>query len=93
MVVSAWIPDRGGMPYPAAVPLSAVVRSPRDPRAYAVYVVKSRDGHDVAELREVEPGPVLGTTIAIERGLEPGERAVWMGAPLLSDGEAVAVLP
>ncbi|WP_338866840.1 efflux RND transporter periplasmic adaptor subunit [Myxococcus stipitatus] len=75
------------------VPLSAIVRAPGKPDAFAVFVLEAQDGKSVARAREVELGEYLGNVIPVKRGLKAGERIVVTGASLLSDGEAVEVIP
>jgi RND family efflux transporter MFP subunit len=74
-----------------AVPLTSVVRSPRDPRGFAVYVVPA--DADVARIRDVKLGDTLGNTVIAREGLKLGERVVTLGATLLTDGSQVRVIP
>ena len=76
-----------------AVPLAAVVRSSKSPNGYGVFVVETVDGRDLAHARPVELGSASGNDIAVTRGLQMGEHVVVMGATLLTDGEAVRVIP
>jgi multidrug efflux system membrane fusion protein len=78
------------------VPLSAIVRSPAHPGQFAVYLVEGDPGgtgRGTARARDVELGDYLGSVIPVTKGLAGGERIVTMGAGLLSDGEAVQVIP
>ncbi|QSQ16131.1 efflux RND transporter periplasmic adaptor subunit [Myxococcus landrumensis] len=75
------------------VPLSAIVRAPGKPEAFAVFVLEEQDGKAVAKAREVELGEYLGNVIPVKKGLNAGERIIVTGASLLSDGEAVEVIP
>jgi multidrug efflux system membrane fusion protein len=78
------------------VPLSAIVRSPAHPDRFAVYLVDldpADAARGTAHARDVELGDYLGTVIPVTEGLTGGERIVTMGAGLLSDGEAVQVIP
>jgi RND family efflux transporter MFP subunit len=77
----------------AAVPLAAVVRSNKSPNGYSVFVVDSAEGRHLARARSVELGPASGNDIAVTRGVQFGEHVVVMGATLLTDGEAVRVIP
>jgi RND family efflux transporter MFP subunit len=77
----------------AIVPLSAIVRAPQDPKAFAVMVVKEDGGRASAKLRNVELGDFLGNFIPVRSGLEEGEQVIVMGASLVSDGEQVHVIP
>jgi RND family efflux transporter MFP subunit len=77
----------------AAVPLSAVVRSPRNGTEYTVFVVDERGDRTTAHARAVELGPVEGNLVTVVRGLKAGERVIVMGAGLVNDGETVRVIP
>jgi multidrug efflux system membrane fusion protein len=67
------------------VPAAAVQRGAGAP---FVYVVKPGD---VVEAREVSFGPTAGDRIAVERGLEPGERVVIDGADRVRPGTHVTL--
>jgi multidrug efflux system membrane fusion protein len=75
------------------VPLAGIVRSPKHADEFAVYVVEVENGRSIVHAREVELGDYLGSVIPVTKGLGGGERIVVMGAGLLSDGEAVQVIP
>lgn len=72
------------------VPLSSVVRPPRAD-GFAVWVLDAKSGK--VALRVIEPGDLSGNDLVVLKGLQPGERVVADGAPLLHEGEAVEVLP
>ncbi|MGE0812934.1 MAG: efflux RND transporter periplasmic adaptor subunit [Vicinamibacterales bacterium] len=74
------------------VPLSAVVK-PASGGDYAVLVVEPRGDGEIARLRVVELGEVVGNGVAVRRGVARGDRVVVTGAGLLVDGEAVRVIP
>jgi multidrug efflux system membrane fusion protein len=76
-----------------ALPLTGVVRSPSDPRGFAVFVVAEEGGNTVAHLRDVTLGAVIGNEVEVVRGLQKGDRIVSMGATLLVDGAHVRILP
>lgn len=78
------------------LPLTAVVRSPRDPRGFSVFVIEGgADGkaQAIAKLRDVKLGEVVGNAVVVTEGLKSAERVVSMGATLLGDGDAVRVIP
>ena len=75
------------------VPLNAVVRSARDPKSYAVFVVREQGGKQIAHLRDVQLGEAFGNRVACTSGVELGERVVTNGSQLIRDGEAVRVIP
>jgi RND family efflux transporter MFP subunit len=76
-----------------ALPLTGVVRSPTDPRGFAVFVVSEENGNSVAHVRDVTLGAVIGNEVQVLGGLQRAERIVTMGATLLVDGSRVRVLP
>jgi RND family efflux transporter MFP subunit len=76
-----------------AVPLTAVVRSGAGDGQFAVLVVERANDREVARMRRVELGEVIGNAIAVRTGVTAGERVVVNGATLLVDGEPVRVLP
>ncbi|MBU8896048.1 efflux RND transporter periplasmic adaptor subunit [Corallococcus sp. M34] len=84
-----------GAPIPEEllIPLAAIVRAPGHPQSFAVFVLDESGGKPVARAREVELGEYLGRVIPVKKGLKAGERIVVTGASLLSDGEAVEVIP
>jgi RND family efflux transporter MFP subunit len=78
---------------PLAVPLTAVVRSDGGAGEFAVLVVAPENGQDIARMRRVELGDVIGNAITVLKGVNAGERVVIAGATLLVDGDPVRVLP
>ena len=77
----------------AAVPLSAIVRAAKSGGEYSVFVVEGRAEDQRARARTVTLGPVEGNLVGITKGLSAGEQVVVMGAALVTDGEAVRVIP
>jgi multidrug efflux system membrane fusion protein len=84
-------------PAPAAltvVPLTAIVRSRTNPEGYALFVVETQAGKQVARVRDnIELGEVYGNMIAVTRGVKVGEAVIITGATLVADGQAVRVIP
>jgi RND family efflux transporter MFP subunit len=78
---------------PLTVPLTAIVRPEAGAGQFAVLVIERRNAVDVARLRRVELGEVMGNAIAVLSGVNAGERVVVTGASLLVDGDPVRVLP
>ncbi|HZM96409.1 MAG TPA: efflux RND transporter periplasmic adaptor subunit [Vicinamibacterales bacterium] len=77
---------------PLTVPLSAVIRA-TDSDSYALMVVERKGDVEIAHLRRVELGDVLGNGVAVTHGIAAGDRVVVTGASLLVDGDPVRVIP
>jgi RND family efflux transporter MFP subunit len=75
------------------VPLGAIVKPAGAGQGYAVLVVEHAAEGDVARLRRIELGDVVGNSVAVTRGLALGDRIVVTGAGLLTDGDRVRVIP
>src|SRR5262249_48362819 len=93
MTASLNVPGTSLAQESVAVPLTSVVRSPRDPRGFAVYVVQGNADAEGARIRDVKLGDTLGSTVVARDGLKLGERVVTLGATLLTDGSQVRVIP
>jgi len=78
---------------PIALPLTGVVRSSRDPRGFAVFVVTEEAGHAVVHLRDVKLGAIIGNEVQVLSGIRKGDRIVSVGTALLVDGTHVRILP
>jgi RND family efflux transporter MFP subunit len=74
-------------------PLHAIVRPPRDPRGFMVFVVEEHDGTHYARGRTVGIGRVFGNKVAITDGLAVGERIITRGATLVYEGAVVRIIP
>lgn len=77
----------------AVIPLSAVVRSIRDPGKFAAFVVVAQEGKSVARSRDIQVGETYGNLISVTQGLSEGEQVISVGATLVKDGEQVQVMP
>ena len=77
----------------AALPLSAVVRLPSDSTQYAAVVIERNGDGDIARVRRVELGDVIGNGVAVKSGVASGDRVVTAGATLVHDGDRVRVIP
>jgi multidrug efflux system membrane fusion protein len=76
-----------------ALPLDAIVRSGDGARHYAVLVVERQGDAEIARMRRVELGDVIGNGVAVTSGVSLGDRVVTAGATMLHDGDRVRVLP
>jgi RND family efflux transporter MFP subunit len=93
MIAKLVVPEAALTAHALVLPLTAVVRSPRDPRGFSVFLVEGQAGSEVARLKDVKLGDVVGNAVVVSEGLEPKQRIVSMGATLLTDGEPVRVIP
>lgn len=93
MIAKLVVPEGALAERTLVLPLTAVVRSPRDPRGFSVFVIDEGGGKDTARLRDVKLGDVVGNQVVVTDGLKIGDRIVTMGATLLADGDAVRVIP
>jgi RND family efflux transporter MFP subunit len=91
-VVSIHIPDGALAQDAMVVPLSAVVRSPRDAHGFAVYVLEGEGDRAPTRLHDVQLGEVLGNGVTVVKGLAAGQRVVTVGATLLRDGDDAVVI-
>lgn len=76
-----------------SVPLAALVRSPAQNGQFAVFVLEGRGDATHVRAVDVELGTSWGRNVPVLAGLTGRERVVVQGAPLLSDGELVEVIP
>jgi RND family efflux transporter MFP subunit len=91
-VISVHIPGASRDGASVAVPLSAIVRSPHDPRGFAVFVLDGEADRAPARVRDVRVGEVHGNTITVTEGLTSGQRVVTVGSTLLRDGNDAVVV-
>lgn len=90
-VVSVRVPEARGAGVPS-VPLSAVIRSPRDPHGYAVFLLPGQAERGRVRLSEVKLGEVVGNGVTVTSGVERADRVVTVGATLLRDGAEAVVI-
>lgn len=75
------------------VPIAAVVRSSSNPDGYAVFVADGDGDSTKVRRTDVTVGRIHGNTVDVTGGLNPGARVVVRGATLVTDGEAVRIIP
>lgn len=74
------------------VPITAMVQS--SDGGFALYVIeKAPDGTDVARLRNVETGQILGNRITVTDGITPGTKVIVTGTAQIRDSQPVNVVP
>jgi multidrug efflux pump subunit AcrA (membrane-fusion protein) len=93
MIASIVVPQSSLTEKAVLLPLTAVVRSPRDPRGFATFVVDGPDEKAVVHVRDVKLGDVFGNDVLAMQGLAAGDRVVTQGATIITDGAAVRVVP
>ena len=74
------------------VPIAAVVRSPKTPGGFAVFVLDGDGDRAPARLHEVRLGEVVGNGVIVMEGIAAGQRVVTRGATLLHDGDEALVI-
>jgi multidrug efflux system membrane fusion protein len=75
-----------------AVPLSAVIRDPEKPEAFAVMLAEGPGDPATVRARSVELGDAYGNMIQVLGGIKAGERVVTSGATLVKSGEQVRII-
>lgn len=81
-----------GAPLPV-IPLPAVTKSAKDPKAYSVFVIDHKEGRDYVRERTVHLGDPLGNGVAVIDGVQAGDNVVVSGATLVRDGDPVQIVP
>ncbi len=91
-VVSVRIPGAAGKDDAVIVPLSAVIRSPKNAQGFSVFVLDGTTDRARARQSDVELGEVIGNSVTVTHGVTRGERVVTVGATLLHDGADAVVI-
>jgi multidrug efflux system membrane fusion protein len=91
-VVSVHVPGVSSAGDAVIVPLSAVIRSPKNPRGFSLFVLEGTADRARARLTDVELGEVTGNSVTVTQGLALGARVVTVGATLLRDGNEAVVI-
>lgn len=89
MIASLALEDSTPAPSVPVVPLSAVVRDQANSSDFSVMVVENK----IAKARRVALGATFGELLAVTSGLKPGELVIRAGGTMVSDGDAVEVVP
>jgi len=86
-----------GTPSPAGgvmvVPISAVVRSPANLNGFAVFVTEGTGDMVKVQTRDITLGNTYGNMIAVESGLQLGERVITSGTNMIKNGDQVRIIP
>lgn len=91
-VVSVHVPEAANGGDAMAIPLNAVLRSPRDPKAFSVFVLDGDGARAAARMRDVQLGEVTGNSVTVTDGLALNQRVVTVGGSLLRDGATAVVI-
>jgi RND family efflux transporter MFP subunit len=75
-----------------AVPLSAVIRDPQNPQAFAVLLAEGSGDPATVQARTVQLGDAYGNMIQVLGGVKRGERVVTAGATLVKNGDRVRII-
>lgn len=92
MVVALQVGSAAPAAINVTIPITTITRSKADSTAYTVFVVEDQGGKQIARLRSVLLGAVLGNRIIVTQGLVAGERVILNGEGLVADGEQVRVV-
>jgi multidrug efflux system membrane fusion protein len=86
-----------GTPSPAGgvlvVPISAVVRSPANLNGFAVFVPEGPGDMVKVQTQDITLGNTYGNMIAVESGLQVGQRVVTSGTNMIKSGDRVKIIP
>jgi multidrug efflux system membrane fusion protein len=86
-----------GTPSPAGgvmvVPISAVVRSPSNLNGFAVFVTEGAGDMVKVNTQDITLGNTYGNAIAVESGLQLGQRVVTSGTNMIKSGDQVRIIP
>jgi multidrug efflux system membrane fusion protein len=83
----------GPMARVMVVPLTAVVRSPGNADAFAVYVADGTGDTPKVHTENVKLGDTYGNLIAVTQGLSLSDRVVTSGTNMIKNGQQVRVIP
>jgi len=93
MIAALKVATQAASPSTLLLPLNAIVRPRSDPKGYAVFVVEEQDSKQIARERKVSLGDVAGNSIAVNAGLQGGEKVIVRGATLVVDSQEVRIIP
>jgi multidrug efflux system membrane fusion protein len=93
MIATLSIPGHDMTRAVTAIPISSVVRDPERQQGFAVMVAEGQGGIVLARLRSVELGDAYGNMIAVNGGLNQGEKVITTGASIVKNGDQVQIIP
>ncbi len=75
-----------------ALPLSSVIRDPKNPEGFAVLIAEGKGDHAIVQAQAVQLGDEYGNMIRIVAGVRLGDRVVTTGATQVKSGEQVRII-
>jgi len=77
----------------AVLPISSVVRNPSNPDGFAVFVTEGSGDTVKVHTQDVTLGNTYGNTIAVQSGVNVGDRVVTSGTNMIKNGDQVRIIP
>jgi multidrug efflux system membrane fusion protein len=75
-----------------SVPINAVVRYKNEQNSYAVYVVENTGGKQIARIRKIKIGEIVGNSAMVAEGLNGGEEIIISGISIVHDSQFVKII-
>jgi RND family efflux transporter MFP subunit len=76
-----------------AIPIGSVIRDAQRQDGFAVMIAEGEGDVVTARLRSVQLGDAYGNMIAVNGGLNQGERVITTGASMVKSGDQVQIIP
>jgi RND family efflux transporter MFP subunit len=93
MIATLLIPGQQLARAVTAIPIGSVIRDAQREDGFAVMVAVGQGDVVTARLRSVQLGDAYGNMIAVNGGLNQGERVITTGASLVKSGDQVQIIP
>lgn len=75
------------------VPVTSLITAQSGTDNYSVFVIVDEGGKQIARLKSVRIGEIVGQSVAVNEGLTPGERIIVTRTNQLADGSPVRITP
>jgi RND family efflux transporter MFP subunit len=76
-----------------AIPIGSVIRDAQRQDGFAVMIAERQGDVVTARLRSVQLGDAYGNMIAVNGGLNQGEKVITTGASMVKSGDQVQIIP
>jgi RND family efflux transporter MFP subunit len=93
MIATLSIPGQQLARAVTAIPIGSVIRDAQRQDGFAVMVAEGQGDVVTARLRSVQLGDAYGNMIAVNGGLNQGERVITTGASMVKSGDQVQIIP